>query len=141
MTRTNSPGEHDCVAGRLAGELGHDTSQLSRRARPCCRSTRRLCEETGFRWKNHTYTNDYFASKVVKTLKSRYGPKRVRIADNGPSMVPKDLNPKTGMTVYPREEINVKFPKIITKKKEIWKKTASRQIRPKKKETDLRRRI
>ncbi|KAF3507586.1 hypothetical protein F2Q69_00009720 [Brassica cretica] len=28
-------------------------------------------------------------------LKSRYGPKRVRIADNGPSMVPKDLSPKT----------------------------------------------
>ncbi|KAF2591436.1 hypothetical protein F2Q70_00038293 [Brassica cretica] len=57
-------------------------------------------EETGFRWKNHAYTNGYFASKIVKTLKSRYGSKRVRIADSGPSLFPKDLNPKAGMTVY-----------------------------------------
>ncbi|KAF2573539.1 hypothetical protein F2Q70_00003835 [Brassica cretica] len=108
------------------GELDHDTSQVAGRARPCCRSTHRRArprhkkarpastavlpvdspaklgswEETGFRWKNHAYTNGYFASKIVKTLKSRYDPKRVRIADNGPSMVPKDLNPETGMTVY-----------------------------------------
>ncbi|KAF3593459.1 hypothetical protein DY000_02021574 [Brassica cretica] len=40
MTRASSPGEHDRVAGRLAGELGRDTSQLARRARPCRRSTR-----------------------------------------------------------------------------------------------------
>ncbi|KAF3577174.1 hypothetical protein DY000_02030826 [Brassica cretica] len=40
------------------------------------------------------------ASKIVKTLKSRYGSKRVRIADHGPSLVPKDLNSKTGITVY-----------------------------------------
>ncbi|KAF3496916.1 hypothetical protein DY000_02052779 [Brassica cretica] len=33
MTRASSPGEHDRVAGRLAGELGRDTSQLARRAR------------------------------------------------------------------------------------------------------------
>ncbi|KAF2537085.1 hypothetical protein F2Q68_00021077 [Brassica cretica] len=41
MTRASSPGEHNRVAGGLAGELGHDTSQLARRARPCRRSTRR----------------------------------------------------------------------------------------------------
>ncbi|KAF3566021.1 hypothetical protein DY000_02014849 [Brassica cretica] len=41
MTRASSPGEHDRVAGRLAGKIGRDTSQLARRARPCCRSTRR----------------------------------------------------------------------------------------------------
>ncbi|KAF3564213.1 hypothetical protein DY000_02016098 [Brassica cretica] len=41
MTRASSPGEHDRVAGRLAGEPGRDTSQLARRARPCRRSTRR----------------------------------------------------------------------------------------------------
>ncbi|KAF3540417.1 hypothetical protein F2Q69_00023263 [Brassica cretica] len=41
MTRASSPGEHDRVAGRLAGELGRDTSQLARRARPCCRSAHR----------------------------------------------------------------------------------------------------
>ncbi|KAF3584757.1 hypothetical protein F2Q69_00027853 [Brassica cretica] len=60
----------------------------------------RLCEETGFRWKNHVYANGYFTSKIVKMLKSRYGLRRVRIEDNGSSMVPKDLSPKTGMTVY-----------------------------------------
>uniref|UniRef100_A0A0D3D4A2 Uncharacterized protein n=1 Tax=Brassica oleracea var. oleracea TaxID=109376 RepID=A0A0D3D4A2_BRAOL len=41
MTRASSPDEHDRVAGRLAGYLGRDTSQLARRARPCRRSTRR----------------------------------------------------------------------------------------------------
>ncbi|KAF3555028.1 hypothetical protein F2Q69_00014017 [Brassica cretica] len=41
MTRASSPGEHDRVAGRLAGELGRDTSQLARRVLPCCRSNRR----------------------------------------------------------------------------------------------------
>ncbi|KAF3607714.1 hypothetical protein DY000_02046937 [Brassica cretica] len=41
MTRASSPGEHDRVAGRLASELGRDTSQLILRARPCCQSTRR----------------------------------------------------------------------------------------------------
>ncbi|KAF3594124.1 hypothetical protein DY000_02021219 [Brassica cretica] len=38
MTRASSPGEHDRVASQLAGELGRDTSQLARRARPCCQS-------------------------------------------------------------------------------------------------------
>ena len=36
-TRASLPGEHDRVAGRLAGELGRDTSQLARRARPILR--------------------------------------------------------------------------------------------------------
>ncbi|KAF2603439.1 hypothetical protein F2Q70_00026931 [Brassica cretica] len=40
MTRASSPGEHGRVAGRLAGELGRDTSQLARRARPCRRRAR-----------------------------------------------------------------------------------------------------
>ncbi|KAF3502805.1 hypothetical protein F2Q69_00042311 [Brassica cretica] len=41
VTRVSSPGEHDCVAGRLAGELGRDTGQVAGRARPCCLSARR----------------------------------------------------------------------------------------------------
>ena len=41
MTRASTPGEHDRVASRLAGKLSRDTSQLARRARPFCRSTRR----------------------------------------------------------------------------------------------------
>ncbi|KAF3601228.1 hypothetical protein F2Q69_00035643 [Brassica cretica] len=54
---------------------------------------------------------------------SRYGPKRVRISDKQPIFDPKGLEPNNwydGLS-HPREAINVKFPKIVTKKKEIWK--------------------
>ena len=47
-TRTSSPGEHDRVAGGLAGELGRDTSQLARRAQPI------LCGP--FRTRSHPIT-------------------------------------------------------------------------------------
>ncbi|KAF3573265.1 hypothetical protein F2Q69_00059312 [Brassica cretica] len=41
VTRASSPGEHGRVSNRLAGELGRDTCQFARSARPCCRSARR----------------------------------------------------------------------------------------------------
>ncbi|KAF3563595.1 hypothetical protein DY000_02015853 [Brassica cretica] len=48
MTRASSPGEHDRVAGRLAGELDRGTDQLAWRARPILRGP--------FRTRSHPIT-------------------------------------------------------------------------------------
>ncbi|KAF3484699.1 hypothetical protein F2Q69_00054255 [Brassica cretica] len=52
MTRSSSPGEHGRVAIRVTGELGRDTGQLARRARPRCRALNGLisCFGTGRMW-------------------------------------------------------------------------------------------
>ncbi|KAF2598045.1 hypothetical protein F2Q68_00010328 [Brassica cretica] len=48
VTQARSPGEHNRVAGRLAGELDHGTDQLARRARPILRGP--------FRTRSHPIT-------------------------------------------------------------------------------------
>ncbi|KAF2614682.1 hypothetical protein F2Q70_00012295 [Brassica cretica] len=139
MTRASSPGEHDRVAGRLAGELGRDTSQLARRARPCCRSTRRRARPRHEPARPASTTvlpvdspassaatrasspgeHDRVAGRLAGELGRKEGPN----CGQRPIYGPKRLEPKEwydGLS-HPREEINVKFPKIITKKKKIWK--------------------
>ncbi|KAF3551283.1 hypothetical protein DY000_02007410 [Brassica cretica] len=151
-TRANSPGEHDRVAGRLAGELGRDTSQLARRVRPCCQSARRRARP----WHgsarpasaansprtilnpvpSHTHASSSEVSvtqssvqQVTVNLTPTTSPMRRNRPKEGPNYGqqpiygPKRLEPKDwydGLS-HPLKEINVKFPKIITTKKEIWK--------------------